>query len=248
MKFFKKKHAFAPFFVSLFLMSRAMGAETGFEYPELSVVPRATDRILMEAQKDREQRWKTHLPILVPALGNFVAGTSLLLNGTRSDTHPSDTSSKVAPWIGMGMGLAWTALVLGVIQHQDFYQEGIQESSKVQGKSPREQLLRERLAEESIRRAGSLARKLKWMSSISNLGASAFMIAASKERSASGYLAIGAAASALVPFLFPIRWEKTEAIHEDYKKRIYSPVAGATLLPDPIARSWVPGVSLAFHF
>lgn len=229
-------------------MGRASAADSGFEYPELSVVPRATDRIQMEAQKDREQRWRTHLPLLAPALGNLLAGTTLILNGTRSDTHPEDTHSQVAPWVGMGVGLAWTALILGVVDRQDFYQEGINEAAKIQVKTPRDQLLRERLAEESIHRARSLARKLKWLSAVSNLGASAFMISSAKEKSISSYVAIGAAASAFIPFLFPLRWEKTESIHEDYKRRIYAPLAGAALLSDPTGTSFVPGLSLAFRF
>jgi hypothetical protein len=248
MKLFKTKTVLALFLGCSLMPVLASASEAGFEYPELSVVPRATDRIILEAQKDREQRWRTHLPTLIPALGNILAGTALLVNGTRSDLTPSDTSSKAAPWVGIGVGIAWTGIILGVVDKQDFYQEGIQEAARIQVKSQRDQLLRERLAEESIQRAGTLARKIKWMSAVTNLGAAAFMAGAAKEKSFSRYVAFGAAATALVPFLFPTRWEKTDSIHKDYKRRIYAPMAGVTLLPDPIGNSWAPGLSLALRF
>jgi hypothetical protein len=248
MKLLKNKPAFGVLLLAASVMNRAWGADATFEYPELSVVPRATERVQMEAQKDREQRWKTHLPILAPALGNLVAGTTLLLNGTRSDTHPTDTSSKVAPWVGMGTGLVWTALILGVVDRQDFYQEGLIEATKIPARTQKDLLMRERLAEESIHRAGKLARKLKWLSAISNLGAGAFMIGAAKENSVASYVSIGAAATAFIPFLFPHRWELTESIHEDYKRRIYAPIAQVTLLREPSGTSFVPGLSLALRF
>ncbi len=239
MKIFKTKKVFALFLGCSLMPAISSASEPGFEYPELSVVPRATDRILLEAQKDREQRWRTHLPTLAPALGNILAGTALIVNGT---------SSKVEPWVGIGVGIAWTGIILGVVDKQDFYQEGIQETARIQGKTQRDQLLRERLAEESIQRAGTLSRKLKWMSAVTNLGAAAFMAGAAKEKSFSSYVAFGAAATSLVPFLFPTRWERNDSIHKEYKRRIYAPMAGVTLLPDPNGNSWAPGLSLALRF
>lgn len=234
--------------IVLFLISMnvSRAAETTFDYPELSVVPRASERLESEAAKERNSGWKTHLPFLVPATTTFISGLALMVNGTQSDVRFNDTSSKSAPYVGMGVGLAWWAVSVGILDRLDYYSEGASDAAKASGGSQRAQLTKERRAEEALYRAGSLARKLKWISVASNLGASIFMIDAAKQNSYGKYFAIASAVTALTPLLFSHSWVINENTHRDYKKRIYAPVA--TLLPNPSQSSFSPGLLLALDF
>ena len=248
---FTQKLFFRSFFVSLSILTlgaQSFAAESGFEYPELSVVPRASDRIDIESTRDRDLGWKTQTPFLIPATANFLAGASLLVTGTKSSIDSFDTTSKTAPYVGMGVGLAWWALTFSVLDHQDIYGNAVSEVSKLPGKTQREQLTRERRAEEAIYQAGSLSRKIKWISFASNFLSSGFMVASAQNSTASKAIAVGSMITAFYPLIFNQRWETTESFHRDYKKRIYAPVASATLLPNPSGSSYSPGISLALKF
>ncbi len=227
--------------------SSAQAAEVSFDYPELSVVPLSSDRVESEAVGERERALRTNLPFLIPASVTFLTGAALLGRGTKAETH-SDESAKVAPWVGMGVGAVWWGLSLGLIQHLDPYSTGAGTLAKTPAKAQREKLSRERKAEEVINQAGSLARKLKWISIVSNVGASAFMTASAKDKSFSKFLAIGSVLSSFTPLLFPHHWETVEAQQRDYKKRIYAPVLGAALLPNPTGNEFSPGLTLALQF
>ena len=231
-----------------FPANSAMASETGFEYPELSVVPRASEQISTEANREKDHVIKTHLPFLVPATASFVTGLALMTNGTKSDVDTSNLTAKYAPWIGMGVGAAWWAATYAILGHLEYYSEGTSEVAKLPAKTQREQILRERRAEESILQAGSTARRLKWISIVSNLGASGFMAASAKQKSFPVMLAIGSAITSFTPLLFPHRWETVDGLHNDYKKRIYAPVIGAALLPSPIDASLSPGLLFALQF
>lgn len=220
--------------------------ESGFDYPELSVVPLASDRLIQQKDADRVEGWKTHANILFPATLTFIAGAGLLAEGPRvgsqSDLH------RAAPYIGMGVGALWWLATTVWIHPMDHYGKGLEETSRISGKSTRDLLTRERMAEESIRRAAKTARRMKWISVVSNLAASALMGSAGKPDGWSNALAGVSAAASLTPLIFKHRWEETESLQEEYKRRIYAPVAGPTLLTDPSGLSLSPGVSLSLRF
>ena len=83
---------------------------------------------------------------------------------------------------------------------------------------------------------------------VSNLAASAVMGSAGKPDGWSNALAGVSAVASLTPLIFKHRWEETESLQEEYKRRIYAPVAGPTLLTDPSGLSLSPGVSLSLRF
>ncbi len=231
-----------------FTTNSAMAVEANFEYPELSVVPRASEQIVTEAAREKDQPLKTNLTYLVPATVTFATGLMLLGNGTKSDIDAGNTTAKIAPWIGMGVGLAWWAASYTILNHLDYYSDGSNEVSKISTKSQREQLLRERRAEEAITQAGSMARRLKWISIGTNVSASALMAISAKSKTFPVYLSLASALTAFTPLLFPHRWETVDHMHRDYKKRIYAPVIGATMLQNPIDSSLSPGLTLALQF
>jgi hypothetical protein len=241
--------------LALLFSVHATGAEVpaAFEYPELTVVPKASERVAMEASRERDQKWRVHAPILFPATMTILSGASLLVNGTRTDSNGDSSSFKAAPYAAMGVGLAWWAITLGVVQRQEIYQDAATEVAKIQLKNQKDQLLRERLSEEAIRRASTLASELRWISVFSNLGANAYVLASSPSKAASNFFAAGAILSSFTPLIFTHRWNRTESIHEDYKKRIYGPLTGVpvlapTVLSDSNGLQHSPGFALQLRF
>ena len=253
MKTGKKTSFLLP--LALLFSSHARGAEvpSAFEYPELSVVPKASERVAMEANRERDQRWRVHAPILFPATMTILSGASLLVNGTKTDSNGDSSSFKAAPYAAIGVGLAWWAITLGVVQRLEFYQDAANDVAKVQPKTQKDQLLRERLSEEAIHRASTLASELRWLSVFSNLGVNAYVLASSQPKAASNFFAAGAILSSLTPLIFTHRWNRTESIHEDYKKRIYGPLTGSlrlspTVLSDSNGLQHSPGFALQLPF
>lgn len=242
-----KKNCATLCFVLFFAIPNAF-AETNLEYPELSVVPRASERLDSEAKRENSGSWQNHIPLLVPATLNLTSGLLLQLSGTKSDTEPTNTGAKYAPWVGMGVGLAWWGVTLGILENASVYSDASREVKAMPARTPREQLLRERRAEESLRAAGSLARRLKYISALSNVLAGGFMISSSQNREFSRYFAVATTLSALTPFIFPHRWETVDEIHRDYKKRIYGPIVGVSFFPTQDGSALQPGLLASLRF
>ncbi len=246
------------FFVLMLLVfapTTGVRAEATFDYPELSVVPRASEQVLAESIRNRDSFLKKHTPLLVPATTTLLAGAMELVGGTKADevqdpnAPNKNSSAAVFPWVAMGVGAAWWATIWGLVDPIDYHADAVEELKTLPSKTTREQLFRERRAEESIAKAGSLARKLKWISFGSNLITGALVAASSKSETIGLYFGAGAALMSITPILFPHRWEELDCMHRKYKKSIYAPVAGITFLKDPsFASAPVPGLSLSFEF
>ncbi len=246
------------FFVLVYLIAASASdvrAESAFDYPELSVVPRASEQVLSESIRNRDSFLKKHTPLLVPASATFIAGAMELVGGTKADevqdpnAPNKNSSAAVFPWVAMGVGAAWWATIWGLVDPIDHHSVAVEELKTLPSKTTREQLFRERRAEEAIAKAGSLARKLKWISFGSNLITGALVAASSRSETIGLYFGAGAALLSITPLLFPHRWEELDCMHRNYKKSIYAPVAGITFLRDPsLASAPVPGLSLSFEF
>jgi hypothetical protein len=232
--------------LSLLSANWSQAKESGFDYPELSVVPLASERLLQQKEADRVDGLKTHANILFPASMTFLAGAGLLANGPRDGSD--NGLNRAAPYIGMGVGALWWVATTVWIHPMDEYGKGAAEISKISVKSTRDLLTRERTAEESIRKAAKISRRMKWLSVLSNLAASALMGSAGKEDGYSNALAGISAITSLTPLIFKHRWEDTECLQEEYKRRIYAPVAGPALITDPSGLSLSPGVALSLRF
>lgn len=239
-------------FLILGLESRA-AENADFDYPELSVVPRATEQVLAESIRNRDSAISKHWTLLAPATMTFLAGSMELIGGTKVDgdgASGAETNSlRYFPWIGIGVGAAWWAIVLGLVEPQDEHASAVEEIKSLPSKTTREQLFRERRAEEAISKAASLTRKLKWISIGTNLLAGVIVSGTAKQETAGVYFGAGAVATAFIPLLFSHRWDDLDQRHQDYKKRIYAPVAGVTFLKDQRLSSLIyPGLSLSFAF
>ncbi|MGZ3700114.1 MAG: hypothetical protein ACXVCH_18625 [Bdellovibrionota bacterium] len=222
----------------------AQAATTELSYPEMSVVPRATDRLASELPTESLRVWTSTLPMLI-------SGTATLA-GALVCFGPGQVTPVVT---GLTIGGGWViaGLVTGLFYRP--YEAANQEISAVAKGGLDEKITRERLAEEAIDRAGGYFNRIRFLSAATNVFASVPMIVSAFTGSNSGtpnYLYLGAgagvAAVALIPLFIKPYFTKVADEQESFKQRIFSPVASATMLLEPGTGRLVPGAVVAFHF
>lgn len=198
------------------------------DYPELSVVPRASERLRIEAERESHQSWTTHLPLAV-------AGATTLAGGILSEGNKdNDKNDGVGPKIAIGVGAGW--LVAAFWLHTSYrpYTRASQEVRALPQGTMREQLIAERYAEERIAAAASLGRKIKWISFGTNLLASVASASDAEKDSAGMAVSIAGVATAFLPLLFNYPWESIQEEQTNYKKKIFGPVTlNQGMLRDP---------------
>lgn len=201
-------------------LQAAAGADE-FQYPELVMAPRNSDRMISEAKAESDSRFFTHLPMQVSALTTLTAG---IMHLATSDPDPTSYKPTIG-LAGVSVGGAWLLATVGMSVFYTPYQSGADDLKKMPAASMRDQLTRERMAEERLEVLSSLAYKLIWLSAISNLGAGVTMVAFSQPSSLSMIANAVAAGLSITPLIFPYRWIRVAREQRDYRKRIYGPVA-----------------------
>jgi hypothetical protein len=209
------------------------------DYPELQVVPRASDRLRFEAREEQASWYFTHWQIRISGLATM--GTALMSSGySQPDLNTNDKAlASSTATVGTAVGGAW--LIAGfLIGMQKPYASGIEKISKIKGKDDRSTLLRERLAEEALARPASTMRPLKWASVATNCAVSAAMGVYMTDR---GRLIAGLSAFlAFLPMFYEDRNIEVYDRHLDYKRKIYRPFTMLDLhldqanKPTPMAR------------
>jgi hypothetical protein len=131
-----------------------------------------------------------------------------------------------------GAGLLLTSLASWKYQPMT---SGAAEIQGLSAQSPRDRLVRERMAEESLRQAARMGRIMRW-----SIGATTFLASAGttylgvrKMDTANITLGVVSTVASVLPFLFPTRWEQVASEQESYKKKIYGPI-GANWQIDPV--------------
>ena len=216
------------------------------EYPELQVTPRASARIAMEAKRELGKSSFGSWPMQTSAALTFLSGVWQF--SEADEKEDPDGHSAI---IGAAVGGFWLGINYYLAAVYNPYLAAKKELSTITGNSKRQQLTRERMAEEKIKYLGRLGRKLKWFSFLSNGAASIYMLSkVEKDSKAEIVQAISIIAS-LGPLFFESDWERIRREQRSYKKRIYTPVVNAGLLPVKVSQSTVklaPGARLTWSF
>lgn len=210
-------------------------------YPELQVTPKASDRLKMLAAEEKNNSIFFQMPFQISAASTLVAG---LLQFSNVDEK--EDPDKRSPLAGVVIGGAWLGINYYLGQQYNIYQNTLANVNKVQGSSMRDQLTRERYAEEGMQSASRLAKKLKWMSAMTNLAANAYMMSNVKKDSMSEVVNGVAALAALGPLFFDTSWEQVWRDQTNYKKRIYGPVVSTGLFQ--VGNDILPGLSMTLKF
>lgn len=213
-------------------------------YPELEVTPLASEIVIEEAKAEKRRRWTTHIPLQVSAVSTLLAAQMMKSkeNLTQSQQDDFDYAKKM----GQAVGFGWI-LTTGILAAQYMpYRSAYSDIKKMSGKSKRDKLARERRSERILREAAQLAKRLKWMSFISNFAASGYMTSNSN-KDTELYGAFGVL-MAFTPFVFDSRWIMLDEEHQSHKKRIYGPVAHLGWVMTPDRKDMVPGLQVSYSF
>ena len=217
----------------------------GMGYPELQVVPRASERLKMEAKSESSTWWMTHWPIELAGLVTLYVGTSS--KGMRSDdlTSKEKKDANTVASLTTAVGAAWVigGIALGA---QRPYGWGNSAVSKVAGKDERSALLRERLAEEALERPAKTMRVLEHLAVASNVALNAVTVRYSNEK---GMVTAGIATLvSFLPYMFEDPTISVYNKHIEYKKKIYAPLKTVSMHFDPFSKELTPMSTLVWTF
>ncbi len=202
---------------------------SALDYPELQVVPRASERLRMESVN--EKNWYfTHWQVEASGLATLT--NALLAQGEYRPNLSQNDQTTAATMISISevFGAGW--LIGGVIVgSQKPYHEGLDSISHLKEKDERSTLFRERLAEESLERTAKLMRPIKWASALTNFSTT---VVTGIYLSDQGRIVAGVAAViGLLPLLYEDRSIDVYEKHLDYKRKIYRPMSGLDFRMSP---------------
>jgi hypothetical protein len=222
----------------------ARGALT-LDYPELQVTPLSSERLLKEVAHEKESQWTRLAPLQLAALATLTSGVGTLASSNNDLSFMTMMTGFSAVGIG-GAGLLITSLASWKYQPMS---DGAAELQGLGAQTPRDRLIRERMAEEHLRQAARMGRILRWTVGATSLLASAgtTYIGARKMDTPNITIGVVSSVASLLPFLFPTRWERIAAEQENYKKKIYGPL-GAHWQLNPVVLSDTGGAQAGAAF
>jgi len=214
-------------------------------YPELQVVPRASERLNMEAKAERGSWFITHWPIQFSGLVTLYVGNSSK-NARRldlSDKGKADGNTISTTATAIGAGWLLGGLVLGL---QKPYTAASRNIQRVKGKDQRAELLKERLAEEALERPAKTMRVLQWVSVITNATMNTLLINYSNDK---GKVTAGlGVVFAFLPLMFNDHSINVFEKHVEYKKKIYAPLKTGGMHYDSDSKTFTPTMNLVWNF
>lgn len=228
-------------FINIVHVGITRSEDTRYDYPELLVTPSASERLSMEAAQESKNSMSKHLPIQASALATLLAGAIQF-------GHTAPDHSKGAAIAGVSVGSAWLASTLFLSLRYRPYQRGLEDTGKLPTQTPKQRLTRERLAEEALEAPARLANRLTWLSVITNFGTNVYLLTQAEKKSLSIGMDIIGLVAAFTPLIFRYSWETVACDQEQYKKKIYGPIAQATFFTDQNSGSVAPGILVGFHF
>lgn len=194
------------------------------DYPELMVVPRATDRLNMEVQNENNMSVFTLWPYQISALATLSSG--LLQKGKYKQETPTEQQKKDsddASLAAIGIGGGWIGLSLFYTLRRP-YASSLPQIRAIKGSDKKSELMRERLAEEALENPAHVVNSLTYLSVGSNLMASIYVLSFSRQDQR--VLPALSALLSFTPLIFQSRYSASYNKHLEYKKKIYAPIFG----------------------
>tara|TARA_Y100000817_G_C16818666_1_gene527835 strand:- start:418 stop:1182 length:765 start_codon:yes stop_codon:yes gene_type:complete len=248
-------------FSFVFLFSTFSFAEPlKLNYPELMVTPRASERLKLESIKETSEsgRWyKEHTPIQASALLSIFSGTLAKANVSDFDSNEWSSVSdyekdkkefKQGADLLLFNGLTWLGITTYMAYSYKPFSQGLSETNRLPSQSKRQQLTKERIAEEKLYDAYIVGQRMAWTYAVLNtlLAVNIMDFAGKGDNSELKTGLALTAASSFLPLFFRYRSYDVYQQHQIYKKKIYGPVASATLIPT--RNALVPGIGITGTF
>lgn len=230
-------------FIFFLFIFQAYADGLTYDYPELMVTPRASARLELETNKESTKRWTAHAPIQLSALLTTTAAMIQMSN--KNDAKDPNGYASLG---GLAVGGTWLVGTLFLSALYTPYSSGLEEIKALPSKTQREQLTQERYAEGAIQKPAFLGKRLKWISFGTNFVINLYMLTKAKGDTLSIPADLIALAGSAIPIVFPYYWERIENEQEEYKKKIYAPIAHVTLFSAQNQTQVTPGLGLTFRF
>lgn len=231
------------FLITLLNFTVITGFAQEMHYPELEVTPRATERIKIEAKREAGDAWISNIPVQLSGLMTFAAG-AMSTNSIKDDKPEGD----MAPTVAMGVGALWLGASVWATTSYRPYLNTYKKIKKFPYKSNRQKLVAERMAEEELKRLARLGRNIRYLSVLTNLAASGYLLENVEGESDAQMVAGFSALAAITPLFFKYSWERINCEQNKYKKKIYSSVVMSPLIKRAKNGSFSSGISLALQF
>jgi len=214
-------------------------------YPELQVVPRASERLAIEAKSEDTSAAFMHWPIQLAGLTTAFVGFTAKGNSRTDLTTKEQSDTTAIASVTQVIGLGWVVggAIMGL---QRPYRSGERQISKYPGKDDRSTLMRERLAEEVLERPARTARVMENLAVISDVTVN---IACAWHANETGKITAGI--GILMSFLPYVFEDHTIDVYErqmDYKKKIYTPIKSVSFSYDPNHKVLTPLSALTWNF
>lgn len=215
------------------------------DYPELQVVPRASERLTMEAASIRERGTFLLFPYMASSImtlsSGLVVGSSLRPELVDKEREDAVTASKTAIGIGAaGLGLIYW------YTYSDNYGSTLSQIRSFKNRDRRTELLKERLSEEAFERSANLISQWKWIFAAVNLAASAQLTG--KSTGDNNIIPTLSVAASLLPLFITTSYETNYKRQLDYKRRIYVPLTWFDYGYSPALTSWQPQLNAIWTF
>lgn len=236
--------------------SREKDLLSALDYPELQVVPRATDRLSMETQYEKENQatlfWTIQLSALTTAAAGFLIKgrykNDTVVSGEPATSTQARADADFAANAAIGTGAIWLGLTY-YMASQEVYATDLAKIRRYKGNDKRSDLLRERLAEETLQKQAELVRVLTNASVISNAVASLVLV--DKSTTTNNVYPAAGLLAAFLPWIFKSRYIDNYEKHLEYKRKIYAPIAGFNYLYKKVAAGsyeFQPTLNLTWNF
>lgn len=214
------------FLLTLSLVSPSWADESkpfeNLDYPELQVVPRASERLAQLAQLEQESAFLNQWTLLVSGAMTMLAGAQ---NKGKYKDNPSNQDKKdadLAANLATGVGAGWV-IVGGYLAFKKPAANGLSGVRKMSTKDRRADLARERWAEEAMESTSNIQTTLSNLSVITNLAASVLLTSQAPDDQTRTY-GLLAATTSLLPWVFPSIYNVSYKKHLEYKRKIYAPL------------------------
>ncbi|MEK6628721.1 MAG: hypothetical protein AABY53_08845 [Bdellovibrionota bacterium] len=191
------------------------------DYPELQVVPRASERLVLESASVREHGMMLMFPYLASAAmtlsSGLAVGSNLRTDFSEKDKHDATLNSSLAAGVGLaGIGLVYW------FTNSDNYGSALVQIRNLKNKDRRTELLRERLAEEAFEKSARTISQWKWAFAATNFIASAQLTG--KSKGDTNIIPSLSVLASLLPLFVTSSYETNHSKLQDYKRRIYVPL------------------------
>lgn len=218
---------------------------SSLDYPELQVVPRATERLQMESQIESDRGWMAFWPFTLSAAVTFYSGYKL--NGAYSVGDSADQKKQLDYFSQAAemVGIAW----IGLTTYYSFTKPYASENKKIRGLGGRDrrgELLRERLAEEALERPARMVQIFTWASVVTNFFGNAILFGQSTP--ANNIYPIAGMIASTLPWIFNNRYIENYEKHLEYKRKIYAPIAYVDFYRSSLTARLEPKMVLQWNF